>query len=120
MQSIISKFNNYPKIVNINNCLDKKSKLYSNEMSRTKIPKEITILTSGNLPDVVARRCSAKKRFFKISQNSQENTYVSLFFDKTLVFSCEFCKIFKNTYFAEYVRAAAFNPRCLATFKLKI
>ena len=80
MQSIISKFNNYPKIVNINNCLDKKSKLYFNEMSRTKIPKEITILTSGNLPDVVARRCSAKKRFFKISQNSQENTYVRVSF----------------------------------------
>ena len=45
--------------------------------------------------------------FLEISQNSQENTYVSLFFKNLLnfiqkealaqVFSCEFCEISKNT-----------------------
>ena len=48
----------------------------------------------------------------KISQNSQENTCARVFFDKkeslsfflkkeslAQVFSCEFCEIFKNTFF---------------------
>ena len=58
-----------------------------------------------------------KKVFFKISQNSQENTYARVYFlvklqvdacnlikKETLaqVFSCEFCEIFKNTYFTEH------------------
>ena len=50
----------------------------------------------------VARRCSVKKVFFEISQNSQENTCarVSFLIKLTLaqVFSCEFCEISKNTY----------------------
>ena len=32
--------------------------------------------------EAVAQRCSVKKVFFKISQNSQENTVLSLFFDR--------------------------------------
>ena len=48
-------------------------------------------------------RCSVKKIFLKILQNSQENTCGRVNFIKkeTLaqVFSCEFCKIFKNTFF---------------------
>ena len=67
-------------------------------------------------------RCSVKKVFLKKSQNSQENTCASLFFNKIAglkgcnfnkketqaqVFSCEFCKIFKNTYFKEHLRTAA-------------
>ena len=45
-----------------------------------------------------------KKVFLKISQNSQENTCTRVFFNKfeeTLAqaFSCEFCKISKNTLF---------------------
>ena len=45
-----------------------------------------------------------KKVFLKISQNSQENTCTRVFFNKfeeTLAqaFSCEFCKISKNTVF---------------------
>ena len=44
----------------------------------------------------VAQRCSVKKIFLKILQNSQEKTLT-----KTLaqVFSCEACKIFKNAPF---------------------
>ena len=33
----------------------------------------------------VAQRCSVKKMFVKMSQNSQENTCVSLFFNEALV-----------------------------------
>ena len=57
-----------------------------------------------------------KKAFLKISQNSQKNTYARVSFliklqthacnfikKETLaqVFSCEFCKIFKKTFFTE-------------------
>ena len=59
-------------------------------------------------------KVSYKKKFFKISENSQENTWhQSLFLIKLLasarkfikrealaqVFYCEFCKTFKNTSF---------------------
>ena len=60
--------------------------------------------------EAVVQRCSVKKVFLKISQNSQENTYAKgsffLFFCNfikketlALVLSCEFCEIFKNNYF---------------------
>ena len=55
--------------------------------------------------EAVVRRCSVKKVFLKISQNSQENTCARVSFliikKETLeqVFSCEFYEIFKNTYF---------------------
>ena len=60
------------------------------------------------------QRCSVKKVFLDFLQNSQENSCASLFLNKVArlstatllkkrpwqaqVFSCEFCKIFKNTY----------------------
>ena len=50
-----------------------------------------------------------KKVFFKNSQNSQSNTCARVSFKKnsgakkTLVFSCEFCKISKNTFFTEHL-----------------
>ena len=50
------------------------------------------------------RRCSVKKLFLKISQCSQENTFVGV-----SVFSCESCEIFKNTYFEEHLRTTAFG-----------
>ena len=57
----------------------------------------------NHFPETVARRCSVKKVLSIISQNSQESTCQSLLFIKleTLaqVFSCEFRKIFKNTFF---------------------
>ena len=64
--------------------------------------------------EVVVRRCSVKKMFLEISQNSQENTCVRdsfliklqalacNFIEKeslAQVFSCEFCEISKNTFF---------------------
>ena len=45
--------------------------------------------------EAVVRRCSIKKLFIKISQNSQENTCTRVFF----FFKGEFCEVFKNTYF---------------------
>ena len=46
------------------------------------------------------RRCSVKKVFLKISQNSQENTCARVsFLIKLQAFSCEFCKIFKSNLF---------------------
>ena len=61
------------------------------------------------------RRCSIKKVFSKISQNLRENTCARFFFVEASNFtkketlaqalSCEFCKIFKNTFFTEYVQS---------------
>ena len=63
--------------------------------------------------EAVTRRCSVKKVFLEISQNSEENTSVrASFLIKLLaeacnfikketvahVFSCEFCEIPKNTF----------------------
>ena len=62
-----------------------------------------------------------KKVFVKLSQNSQENTCVEVSFlinvqawglqlylkrDSDTVFSCEFCKTFKNKFFTEYLRVS--------------
>ena len=74
------------------------------------------ILDIGHV-EAVALRCSVKRLFLKISQNSQENTCVRVSFliklqawglinfnkKKTLaqVFFCEFCKISKNTFLIE-------------------
>ena len=68
------------------------------------------------------RRCSVKKVFLKISQNSQENTSAEVSFQyncrpqacnfikketPTQVFPREFCETFKNTFFTKHFRAAA-------------
>ena len=47
--------------------------------------------------------------FFKILQNSQENTNVRVLKRETLAkaFSCEFCEISKNTFFKEHLRTTA-------------
>ena len=56
------------------------------------------------MSEAFSQRCSVKKMFLEISQNSQENTCSSglqLYSKKkTLaqVFSCEFCEVSKNTY----------------------
>ena len=75
---------------------------------------DATIDSSGfqgkelHLTKVAARRCSVKKLFLEISQNSQESACARVSFLKknnfikkeTLaqLFSCEFCKISKNTF----------------------
>ena len=51
--------------------------------------------------EAVVRRCSVKKVFLEILQNSPENDCARVSIKKgTLaqVFSCEFCKISKNTF----------------------
>ena len=65
------------------------------------------------LVEAAFQRCSVNKTFLEISQNSQENTSASLFFNKVAglwacnvieketlaqVFSHEFCEISKNTF----------------------
>ena len=57
------------------------------------------------------QRCSIKKLFLKISKYSQEKPWAYNYFIKTHqhVFSCEYCKIFQNTYFEEHLRTAAYN-----------
>ena len=74
------------------------------------------------MSEAVAQRCSVKKVFLEISQNSHENTCARFSFliklhaeachfinEKTLaqVFSCEFCKVSKNTFFTEHLWATA-------------
>ena len=57
--------------------------------------------------EAIVRRCSVKKVFLEISQNSRENTcarvtFLMKFIKKETtaqVFSCIFCKITKNTFF---------------------
>ena len=48
----------------------------------------------------VVQRCSVKKVSVEISQTSQENTLAQLF-------SCEFFKIFKNTFLTEHLWTTA-------------
>ena len=54
--------------------------------------------------------------FLRNLQNSQEKTYVRVYFLMIklqvcgLLFSCEFCDIFKNTFFTEHLRATTFEP----------
>ena len=55
-----------------------------------------------------------KRLFLKITQYSQENTCGAFFQQKevaTQVFSCEYCKHFKKTYFEEHLRTAASERR---------
>ena len=80
---------------------------------------------SYRFSEAVVQRCSVKKMFFKISQNSQENACARVFLlikwqaqafikKETLaqVFSCEFCEILKNTFFIEHLwtTASDFRP----------
>ena len=63
-------------------------------------------------PEALARRCSAKNVFLKISQNSQENTVSESLFQafnfikketQVQVFFCEFSEFFKNIFFIEHL-----------------
>ena len=70
------------------------------------------------------QRCSIKKLFLKISQYCQESPVLGSLFNKvaglkacnfieetpTQVVFCEYCEIFKNTYFEEHLQMAASEP----------
>ena len=84
-------------------------------------PKMIVHKISSG-PEAVTRKCSIKKVFLETLQNSQENTCARVSFliklqalacndnkKETLVFSCEFCKMFKNTFLTEHLRETAFG-----------
>ena len=85
--------------------------------------------------EAVVRKCSVKKMFSEISQNSQENICARVSFliklqalgnfikKMTLaqVFSCEFCKISKSTFFTEHLQAtASVLFKVMLTFCLKM
>ena len=61
------------------------------------------------------QRCSIKEGFLKNFANlTGKHLWQSLFFNRVVglsplakVFSCEFCKIFKNNFFMEHLRATA-------------
>ena len=52
----------------------------------------------SGFPEAVTRKCSVKKVFLEILQNSQENTCARVSFFGHNVFSCELCEISKNTF----------------------
>ena len=79
-------------------------------------------------------RCSLKTMFLLISPNLQENTCAGVFFKvaalkacyfinfikkvtPALMFSCEFCETFKNTFSVEHLRTAAFVNNLLKSWK---
>ena len=87
-----------------------KNNVYNINLHRCDIAKAIL---SQLVTEAVSRRCSVKKTFLEISQNSQENTCARVPFliklralafnfikNETLtkVFSCEYCEISKNTF----------------------
>ena len=62
-----------------------------------------------------------KKGFLEISQNSQENVCVLVCIEKetlALVFSCQFCKISKNTFFTEHSWTTASEHNLISDLKL--
>ena len=74
--------------------------------------KDHEVIIGSIKTEAVVQRCSVKKVFLKISQNSQENTCARASFliklqasvcnfikKETLaqVFSCEFCEVFKKS-----------------------
>ena len=71
------------------------------------------------ITETVVRRCSVKKVFLEISQNSQESTctrvclliklqtWPSTVADLAQVISCEFCEISKSTFFYRTPQVAA-------------
>ena len=66
------------------------------------------LLMQVDVLEAVAQRCYAKKMFLEMSKNSQENTCdrVSVL-TLAQMFSCEFCKISKNTFSYRTPKVAA-------------
>ena len=77
----------------------------------------------------VVQRCSVKKVLLEISQNSRENTCArvspvpesqacNVIKKETLaqVFSCEFCEISKNQFFAEHLWTTVSACRCSSRY----
>ena len=79
--------------------------------------------SNSSYSEAVVRRCSVKKVYLVISQNSQENTCARVSFlnnfikkETAKVFSCEFCEISKNNFFTEHLRTTDFVYYCSSLF----
>ena len=102
----------------------KKSKQKTKYIIKITFPSTAQFEIKGK--QAVARRCSVKMVFLEILQNSQENTCARVSegwafnFIKgetlTQVFSCEFCKISKNTFFNRTPLVAAYYDELLFIF----
>ena len=68
------------------------------------------LIMFNSVTEAAVRRCSSKLLFLKISQYSQENTYVGVTLLKrgpnTNIW--EYCTIFKNVFFTEHFRSLLF------------
>ena len=74
--------------------------------------KTVKLLSEWKCLEAVLRRCSVKKLFLRISENSQENTCTEVSFYQSYrppVLSYKFCEIFKNTRFVKGWWTAAFE-----------
>ena len=96
----------------------------------------ICTTVASEISEAVVRRCSVKNVVLKILQNSQENTCARVFFNKvaglrpqpcnfikneTQLSSCEFCEIFKYSFFTEHFRMTSseiyINPCSLYSYE---
>ena len=96
-------------------------KIVSESLTLGVFPEKMMAYPKMAPTEAVFQGCSVNTVFLKISQNSQENTCASscsITKKETLtqVFSCEFCEIFKSTYFYETPPVAASTPT-FKTFK---
>ena len=63
-------------------------------------------------------RCSTKSAQKHLCQSLIKLTASSLPIEKAQVFSCEFCKVFKNTFLAEHLRTVVSKAFQCASFNL--
>ena len=103
----------------------KKKKVIPNKNSKLIVSRNILLVINIFIYHGSShRRCSVKNVFLKILLNWQEYTCARVsfliklqaYFIKKRLFSCEFCEIFKNTFFTEHPRATDFD----ATLKKKL
>ena len=89
---------------------------YYKMQRRNKFVKAPKRAKNSCLKKAVVQRCSVKKMYVEISQNSQKNTCARVWAEAynfikkealTQVFSCEFFKISRNTFVTEHVWATA-------------
>ena len=83
---------------------------------RNKFAKAPKRAKNSCLKEAVVQRCSVKKMFLEIWQNSQKNTFSRVWAEAynfikkealTQVFSCEFCDISKDTFLCRTLLMAA-------------
>ena len=102
-------------------CSKKFHKIYGKNLCHS------LFISVAKTSEAVVQRCSMKK-MLEISQNSQENTCTRVCFlikvqasgkeTLTQLFSCEFCKISKNTFFTENLWTTTFETSLGVTYLL--